>query len=373
MPAVKEQIRITTLLSRVDVLINTRKDNLQLLDDFLKSTFLEMFGDPVKNEKEWKKKEIDLLLSNVESGWSPKCEARQVNDGEWGVLKLGAVTKCTYDDSENKALPENVEPKEKNEINKGDILFSRKNTYELIAACAYVFKTKEKLMMSDLIFRLVINDTNEINPLYLWKLLTNNRQRRAIQSLAGGAAGSMPNISKQKLKFTRIPVPPITLQNKFSTIVEKVETIKSQYQQNLTELENLYGSLSQKAFKGELDLSRIPLPNTMEGTVIEPVVEVKTEIEQAEYSVPKPETHQILLRKLFDAFTLEQKEKTFLLDDFWQYAETNSQEYMDEDSQALGLSDYEHTKQWLFDLIENGKIEQQFVDDSKQIKLKVKG
>jgi type I restriction enzyme S subunit len=168
-------------------------------------------------------------------------------------------------------------------------------------------------------------------------------------------------------------IPSLELQNKFATIVEKVEIIKSQYQQNLTELENLYCSLSQKAFKGELDLSRIPLPNTMEGTIIEPVVEVKTEIEQAEYSIPKPETRQTLLRKLFDAFTLEKKEKTFLLDDFWQYAETNSQEYMDEDSPALGLPDYEQAKQWLFDLIESGQIEQQFIDKSKQIKLKVKG
>jgi len=48
-----DQIRIATLLSRVEALIATRKDNLRLLDEFLKSTFLEMFGDPVRNEKGW--------------------------------------------------------------------------------------------------------------------------------------------------------------------------------------------------------------------------------------------------------------------------------------------------------------------------------
>jgi type I restriction enzyme S subunit len=46
-----DQIRIATLLSRVDELITTRKENLRLLDEFLKSTFLEMFGDPARNEK----------------------------------------------------------------------------------------------------------------------------------------------------------------------------------------------------------------------------------------------------------------------------------------------------------------------------------
>ena len=54
------------------------------------------------------------------------------------------------------------------------------------------------------------------------------------------------------------------LQKKFSTIVERVEAIKSQYQQSLTALENLYGALSQKAFKGELDLSRVSLTSESE-------------------------------------------------------------------------------------------------------------
>lgn len=51
-----------------------------------------------------------------------------------------------------------------------------------------------------------------------------------------------------------------TPQNQFAAIVKKVESIKSRYQQSLAELESLYGALSQKAFKGQLDLSRVPLP-----------------------------------------------------------------------------------------------------------------
>ncbi|MCA9465670.1 MAG: hypothetical protein KC563_11335 [Nitrospira sp.] len=49
---------------------------------------------------------------------------------------------------------------------------------------------------------------------------------------------------------------------------KKVEALKSRYQQNLTDLESLYGALSQKAFKGELDLSQVPLTvePTMEAT-----------------------------------------------------------------------------------------------------------
>ena len=56
------------------------------------------------------------------------------------------------------------------------------------------------------------------------------------------------------LDSLKFPVPPLELQTKFAQIVEKTENLKAQYQQSLQELENLYGSLSQKAFKGELNL-----------------------------------------------------------------------------------------------------------------------
>ncbi len=137
------------------------------------------------------------------------------------------------------------------------MLFSRKNTYDLVAACAYVFKSRPKLLMPDLIFRFVFKKNAEINPIFIWKLLICDSQRKRIQSLAAGAAGSMPNISKANLKTVLLPIPPWPLQNQFATIVEKVEGIKSLYQQSLTDLKALYGALSQQAFKGELDLSRV--------------------------------------------------------------------------------------------------------------------
>jgi len=252
-----DQIRIAHLLGKVEGLIAQRKQHLQQLDELLKSVFLDMFGDPVRNEKGWDKKPFEKLLLNIDSGWSPKCEARKATQDEWGVLKLGAVTSCNYLENKNKALPDAPDSKRHHEIKPGDLLFSRKNTYALVAACTYVFETRPKLLMSDLIFRFVLKDKKEANSLYLWKLLTSDSQRRKIQSLAVGAAGSMPNISKTNLKQVLLPIPPIDLQNQFAIIVEKVEGIKVQYKQNLTELKNLYGTLSQKAFNEELDLSRI--------------------------------------------------------------------------------------------------------------------
>ena len=56
----------------------------------------------------------------------------------------------------------------------------------------------------------------------------------------------------ERLMNFEIVFPPLALQNQFAAIVEKVESIKAKYSKSLDELENLYGSLSQRAFRGEL-------------------------------------------------------------------------------------------------------------------------
>lgn len=69
-----------------------------------------------------------------------------------------------------------------------------------------------------------------------------------------------PGLNLTQIQNFEIIDPDLDLQNQFAAIVEKVESLKSRYQHSLTDLETLYGALSQKAFKGELDLSRVVLP-----------------------------------------------------------------------------------------------------------------
>ena len=104
-----------------------------------------MFGDPVTNPKGWNKQPLSDLLSNIESGWSPKCDDKPVREGQWGVLKLGSVTWCHYNASENKALPITEQPRLALEVKAGNLLFTRKNTYDLVAAAAYVWDTPSKI------------------------------------------------------------------------------------------------------------------------------------------------------------------------------------------------------------------------------------
>src|SRR5258708_6283199 len=138
LPPIAEQQRIAAILVQADELRAKRRATLVKMDTLIESIFLNTFDDPVLNSKGWPRVPFGELLERIDSGWSPICLDRPVTGNEWGVLKLGSVTRCEYDPSENKALPPDQEPDAELEIQPGDLLFSRKNTHELVAACALV-------------------------------------------------------------------------------------------------------------------------------------------------------------------------------------------------------------------------------------------
>ena len=76
--------------------------------------------------------------------------------------------------------------------------------------------------------------------------------REKIKMISNGSAKSMSNISKQNLMKLKIPVPPIELQNEFAEFVTQTDSIRSKMEASLSELEDNFNSLMQKAFKGEL-------------------------------------------------------------------------------------------------------------------------
>lgn len=252
LPPLEEQQRIADVLDRAEELRYKRREAIAQLDILTQAIFLEMFGDPVRNPKRWKRLPFAELLDNIDSGWSPICLDRPVSDGEWGVLKLGAVTWCEYNSKENKALPLGVKPNPALEVKTGDLLFTRKNTYELVGACAIVRETPPRLLMPDLIFRFRLRADAAVNPYFLHQLLIYPTKRRNIQKLAGGSASSMPNISKAKLQTILIEVPPLNLQQEFAHRIEAVEKLKAAHRASLSELDALFASLQHRAFRGEL-------------------------------------------------------------------------------------------------------------------------
>jgi type I restriction enzyme, S subunit len=379
-PSLDDQIRIAHLLDKVEGLITQRKQQLRQLEDLVKSVFGEMFGDPVRNNMGWGRKAFSSLLFDINSGKSPKCESRPASAEEWGVLKLGAITKCTYFDTENKALPENVSPSVRDEVKPGDLLFSRKNTRDLIAACAYVFTTRPKLLLPDLIFRFVFKDDAAVDPIYIWKLLTSESQRKVVQALAAGAAGSMPNISKANLKNILLPIPPLELQGVFGSFVRNVEHLKSKYQRSLIDLEALYGALSQQAFRGQLDLSRVPLPDT-EPQKPHGATSATSSLPSDQGAIDLPDT-ELLPAALYDQAPLQElllfwletyltqlNGAAFSVKDFLGAVQTRIGELYPDDDFELGADAYEQVKGWVFAALASGRLTQGYAHADNRVTL----
>jgi type I restriction enzyme S subunit len=248
------QQKITTILDKADELRQYNKQLKEKYDALMQSLFLDMFGDPVRNEKGWEICTFSQILSKIESGWSPVCENKpRVNDKEWAVLKLGSVSYGTYNPKENKKYEFDV-PKTKQdcEVKKGDLLFTRKNTYHMVGTTVFVYETSPRLLLPDTVFRLLYRK-EKTSPIFLYFLLNHKKFIKEIQSLASGTSGSMPNISKAKLLSKETILPPISLQNEFAERVQLIEIQKQQAQEALVKSEDLFQGLLQQSFKGELN------------------------------------------------------------------------------------------------------------------------
>lgn len=248
----KTQLHIANILTKAESLIVQRKESIRLLDEYLKSVFLEMFGDPVRNERGWKKNKFGDYILKIIAGSSYGGEQKELlEDDEFGVLKVSAVTWGVFNPKEFKVVNKNDLRGDIISPNRGDLLFSRANTKELVGATCIVDKDYPKLFLPDKLWKILLDENELVKP-YIHFLFKFPSFKLELTKGATGTSGSMLNISMEKLRKIKIPVPPLILQNKFAQIVEKTEAVKAHYQQSLQELENLYGSLSQKAFKGEL-------------------------------------------------------------------------------------------------------------------------
>lgn len=247
LPSIEEQRRIAATLDKVTDLISKRRQQLDKLDELVKARFVEMFGDPALNTRNWPIVPLKECLTSIESGKSFVC-SNESRCGKWpAILKLSAVTYGKYIPNENKALLDASQFVESMEIHKGDLLFTRKNTPELVGMAAFVYDSPEKLMMPDLIFRL--NTNEKCSKIFLLNLINHRCFRNFIQNLATGSAKSMSNISKERLSNLKIYLPPIEYQNQFSAFAVQIEKIKTTINSSLEKLETLKKALMQEYFE----------------------------------------------------------------------------------------------------------------------------
>ncbi len=246
LPSIEKQAEIIERLEKCNMLIAQRQQQLALIAQTVKSRFIESFGDPVGNPKGWDKEELSRCLTSIDNGRSFVCESSSRTGDEPAVLKLSAATYGYYKPEENKTMIDVEQFVENAEVHSGDLLFTRKNTPELVGMCAYVYDTPAKLMMPDLIFRL--NASERCDKIFLWKLINHDLFRPCIENIATGSAKSMSNISKERLLRLKIILPPLQLQKQFAAFVEQTDKSKLAVQKGLQELETLKKSLMQQYF-----------------------------------------------------------------------------------------------------------------------------
>ncbi|MES2780512.1 MAG: restriction endonuclease subunit S [Bacteroidota bacterium] len=249
------QSKIVAVLDKAKEVLNKREKTIAKCDELLRANFLEIFGNPMERPNRWKVEKINKCITNITAGTSfGGYDKKTLNEDELGVLKISAVTKGLFNPNEYKAVKKSVIKKSVVHPNKGDLLFSRANTLELVGATCIVNHDYKHLFLPDKLWKI---DTNEtvIKKTYLLYVLQHKDVRKTFLSIATGSSGSMLNISKDKFKNILIPFPPIEKQEyfdklyrKYSVILEKLNTAK-----NKTEI--LLSSLSQLAFQGKLDFN----------------------------------------------------------------------------------------------------------------------
>jgi len=243
--SVSDQLHIANLLSKAENLIAQRKESIRLLDEFLKSTFLEMFGDPVKNEKGWDTKTIEQLV---------KKEKYALKRGPFGgALKKEIFVPSGYlvyeqfhalnnDFSFARYFIDEAKFQELKgfEVKSGDIIVSCSGVY--LGKLAIVPEGAKQGIINQALLKISLDNRIIENVFFVYVFSNENFKRKFYGNVIGTGIPNFPSMDDFR-KFNFI-YPPIKLQTQFAQIVEKTEALKTQYKQSLKELENLYGSLN---------------------------------------------------------------------------------------------------------------------------------
>ena len=241
LPSLPTQLHIASLLSKAETLIARRKESIRLLDEYVKSVFLEMFGDPVRNENKWvhvKLSELGKLDRGVSKN-RPR-NAPELLGGKYPLIQTGDIANAgLYIEKYSQTY--------------SDMGLRQSKMWDIGTLCITIAANigkasilKFNACFPDSVVGFIPNEEkcNAIFVYYLFQFLQRILDRNAPQA-------AQKNINLAILRELPVPSPPIELQTRFARIVEKTEILKTRYQHSLVQLENLYGSLSQRAFRGE--------------------------------------------------------------------------------------------------------------------------
>ncbi len=205
----------------------------------------------------WEVGRFKYRYEKIEQGWSPQCDNRLTDPGEWGVLKVGCMNSGVYEESENKALPPSLAPRPEYEIKEGDLLMSRSNTVELVGSVGRVHETQGRIMLCDKLYRIVIDESRLLGN-YAVCLLRSHPARQQIERDASGASPSMKNISNARVGNLVLAYPSIEEQAKILSHLEarsaEINALVSNNRDLISTLLEFRTALISAAVTGEIDV-----------------------------------------------------------------------------------------------------------------------
>ncbi|MBI2971762.1 MAG: restriction endonuclease subunit S [Candidatus Aenigmarchaeota archaeon] len=244
LPPVSIQEKIVSVLEKAEQAKQWRKEADELTKEFLKAVFMEMFGDPLKNDGKMPMKTFDKISLKITDGEhsTPQrttsgiylLSARNIHDHEIRLDDVDFIDNKEYDRISKRIIPQI-----------GDILVSCSGSVGRVTRVKNSFKFQMVRSVA-----LIRPNSEIINPIYLEYSISSMYIQKQILSLINQS--SQANLFQGQIKKLVTFMPPIEIQNKFASIVKEVEQLKEQQMKSREHLENLFNALMQKTFKGEL-------------------------------------------------------------------------------------------------------------------------
>lgn len=245
LPPLAEQKRIAAILNQADALRAKRRAALTRLDALVQSVFLAMFGDPVTNPLGWAVGTIGDLADSVIYGTSKKAS----ETGLFPILRMGNITyEGKWDFSDLKYVDLDASEQGRYLVHQGEILFNRTNSKDLVGKTA-VYRERSPMAFAGYLIKMIPN--SKADPEYVSAFMNSTYTKKFLKEKCRSIVG-MANINAQEFLAIRLPIPPISIQQKFGHFVRSVLEKESVLYRNLLVMEQLFSSLQQRAFRGEL-------------------------------------------------------------------------------------------------------------------------
>ena len=241
LPPLEEQRKIAAVLDKISDLIAKRRTQLDKLDELVKSRFIEMFGVYPANPMGWEIGTIRDIVTEVRYGSSRPA----VDGGKYPYLRMNNITyggELDLSDTKRIDIPDNE--LDKCTVRRGDILFNRTNSKELVGKTC-VYDRDEMMVLAGFVIRIRVKD--RILPEFLSAFLNTDFSKQMLLGMCKTAIGQA-NINAQELQNIGLYLPPVELQQWFVQFKKETDKSKLAIQKSLEKLEILKKSLMQKYF-----------------------------------------------------------------------------------------------------------------------------